>query len=103
MNKFDIKKVKWVNLLLIIFCSGLIVGLFKTFLIPGAFAMVNILLKLIDLYKLLEMPYLFFGSAFFLCLSWYVFTAVCNVIFRLFQFVITTKVYVSQFRRKEKQ
>jgi len=101
MNKF-LKRINWANLLLIIFCLLLIILLFKTFLIPMVMSMINILLKLVDLYKLLEMPYLFFGSAFFLVFVWYIFSALCDITYRLFKFAMTTSIYTSQNRRKEK-
>ena len=90
------RKIDLVKVALIIFCALLIVLIFKTFLIPMVLSMINILLKLVDLYKLLEMPYLFFGSAFFLILVWYIFSAICNITYELIEFVMTTNIYSSE-------
>ncbi len=81
---------------LIVFSALLVIQIFKIFLIPMVLSMVNILLKLVDLYKLLEMPYLFFGSALFLFMVWYFFNAFCSITYRLFKFVITTSIYKTE-------
>ena len=97
MNKI-LKRIKWDKLVLVIFCLLVLVFLFKVFLIPMVLSMVKILLKLVDLYKLLEMPYLFFGSALFLFMVWYIFNAICNIAYQLFKFTMTTSKYDSQNR-----
>ncbi len=90
-QKIDIGK-----LALIVFSLLLVILIFKTFLIPAVLGMLGILLKLVDLYKLLEMPYLFFGSALFLFISWYFFNILCNITYRLFKFAMTTSIYTSK-------
>lgn len=95
-------KIRWDNLVLVIFCLLLTIIIFKTFLIPMFLSMINILLKLVELYKLLEMPYLFFGSALFLFIVWYLFKIICNITYKLFKFAVTTSVYSSHKAREEK-
>ena len=84
------------KLLLVLFSLLAVVLIFKILLIPMALSMVNILLKLVDLYKLLEVPYLFFGSALFLFVVWYFFNILCGITYTLFKFAVTTSVYESQ-------
>ena len=93
MNKK--RKIDWGKVALIVFCGLLVYLIFKIFLIPAVLGMIGILLKLVDLYKLLEMPYLFFGSALFLFISWYFFNIFCNITYRLIKFVFTTSIYSS--------
>ena len=85
--------IKWDKLLLIIFSLLIVILIFKTFLIPMVLSMLNIFLKLLKLYKLLEMPYLFFGSALFLFMVYYLFNILCNITYRLFMFAMTTSIY----------
>lgn len=94
--RITLDNIKLDKLLLVIFCLLLSILIFKTFLIPMVLSMVSILLKLVDLYKLLEMPYLFFGSAFFLFMVWYLFNLLCNIIYKLFKFAVTTQIYKSE-------
>jgi len=96
------RKINFRNVTLMIFSVFLIFLIFKTFLIPLALGMINILLKLYDLYKLLEMPYLFFGSALFLFMGWYLFRIFCNITYKLFEFLVTTSLYDSQKKGKNK-
>jgi len=88
-----LKQIKWNKLTLVIFSLLGIIFIFKAFLIPVVSSMLGILLSLIDLYKLLEMPYLFFGSALFLFIGWYFFIIFCNISYRLFKFAMTTSIY----------
>lgn len=97
------KTINWGNLALVIACLLIAILIFKTFLIPIVLGILNRLLKLIDLYKLLEMPYLFFGSALFLFISWYIFSALCNITYRLFNFAMTTSIYSSKKENDSKE
>ena len=81
---------------LVVFCALLIILIFKNFLIPAVLGMVDLLLGLVGLYKLLEMPYLFFGSALFLFISWYIFNIFCNFTYWLIKFVMTTSIYKTE-------
>ena len=101
-RKVNWKKIKWDKLLLVIFCLLLTIIIFKTFLAPMVLSMARILLKLVDLYKLLEMPYLFFGSALFLFMVWSLFKIFCNITYWLFKFAMTTSMYSSNKERKGK-
>ncbi len=87
------KQIDWGKVGLMVFCALLVILIFRSFLIPAVLGMVGILLKLVVLYKSLEMPYLFFGSVFFLFISWYFFNIFCNFTYRLIKFVFTTSVY----------
>ena len=99
--KDRVRKIKWDKLSLVMFSLLIVILIFKTFLIPMVMSIVNILLKLVDLYKLLEMPYLFFGSALFLFMGWYIFNIFCNITYWLLKFALTTSVYDSQKKGKK--
>ncbi len=87
------RNIDFGKILLIAFCALLVILIFKTFLIPAVLGMTSGLLRLVDMYKLLEMPYLFFGTALFIFITWYVFSILCNLTYRLFKFVMTTSIY----------
>lgn len=93
------KQIDIGKILLIIFSALLVILILKTFLIPMSFSMVGILLGLVELYKLLEMPYLFFGTALFLYCIWYLFVGFVNLAYRLIKFIATTSIYKT---KKEK-
>ncbi len=97
------KQIDWGKVALMIFCALLIILIFKTFLIPAVKGMIGILLGLVELYKQLEMPYLFFGSALFLFISWYIFSAICNITYFLIKYVFTTSVYSSEEKNNSKE
>ncbi len=99
----DTKRIDIGRLMLIVFSLLLVILIFQAFLIPIVLGMVKSLLRLVELYKLLEMPYLFFGSALFLFISWCIFSALCNITYRLFKFAMTTSIYSSEKKDNSKE
>ena len=96
MTKQKKRKIDWGKAALMIFSFLMIIIIFKIFLIPMVLSMANILQNLIILYKLLAMPYLFFGSLCFLFIIWYFFTMVCKITYWLFEFVVTTNIIMKE-------
>ena len=102
-NDIITREIDWVKVALMSLSILLVILIFKSFLIPMALGMINILLELVNLYKLLEMPYLFFGSALFLFIFWYFFTIFCNITCRLIKFVMTNSIHKPESKiQKEK-
>ncbi len=88
-----IKSMNWINMSLAIICIWFLLWLYLVIIIPAVLNMVDILLSLVELYKLLEMTDVFFGSAFFLVVSWVILNAIINVTIVIFRFVVKLKLY----------
>ena len=68
----------------LIFC----VFIYKDFIIPAIFSLFEIFLLLIELYKELEMPYLWFATAFLIVVGWYFLIQVIQITLNIFNLSI---------------
>ena len=91
----------WIHLIVGILSIIFVVWVVITFLVPAVMGMLNSFLLLVEMLKLLEMPYLFFGSLAFLFISFYVFNAVTIILIRIVEWAFEEiNKYTTYNRRK---
>lgn len=79
--KFEINREFVKGILVALGVFIILIFLFKVFLIPLALSIFGIFIALLTLYPLLSIEFKFLGGIFFLFVYWYIFSAICRIVF----------------------